>query len=101
MTLHAFAAPVSCARGPIHVRQAASVESCGIGSQVHFRAPVRASNARTSPLAAFVRPLSATAEPTTTMSLMIAGGDVTSYSENSDGLLRSDSRRLTVPALPK
>jgi len=30
----------------------------------------------------------------------IAGGDVTSYSAVSNGLLRSEARRSTVPALP-
>src|SRR5215207_774983 len=100
MTLHALAAPVVCAFGPTHDRHATSLESCGTGSHVHRNAPVRASYARTSPLAASVRPLSATAEPTTTIPLMIAGGDVTSYSDISDGLFRSDPRRSTVPAAP-
>src|SRR4249919_892106 len=100
MTLQALAAPVLWARGPIHVRHAASVESCGTGSHVHRNVPVRASNARTSPLAASVRLLSATALPTTIRSLITAGGDVTSYSDSSSGLLRSDARRLTVPPVP-
>src|SRR4051812_22161921 len=34
------------------------------------------------------------------MSLMIAGGDVISYSAVSYGLLRSEARTLTVPAAP-
>jgi hypothetical protein len=51
-----------------------------MGSQLQRSTPVRASYARTSPLAAFVRLLSATADPLTIMPLMIAGGDVSAYS---------------------
>ena len=55
MTDHAFAAPVEWAITPFQLDHAASVESRGTGSHVHFNAPVRASKPRTSPLAAFVR----------------------------------------------
>ena len=61
---------------PRQLVQAGSVESRGTGSQVHFNAPVRASNARTSPLAALMRLLSATDDPVTSRPLMTAGGDV-------------------------
>ena len=76
ITLQAFAAPVVCAMMPRHEFQAGSVESRGTGSQLQRSAPVRASNARTSPLAAFVRLLSATADPVTMSPLITAGGDV-------------------------
>lgn len=65
---------------PRHVFQAGSVESRGTGSQLQRSAPVRASYARTSPLAAFVRLLSATADPVTIVPLITAGGDVSPYS---------------------
>src|SRR5256885_17014407 len=48
-----------------------------------------------------VRVLSATADPTTSTSPTMAGGDVTSYSENSAGALRRPRRRLTTPRSPK
>ena len=80
MTDHAFAAPVLCAIGPRQLLHAGSVESRGTGSHVQRSLPVRASKARTSPLAAFVRLLSATAEPVTIRPRITAGGDVSSYS---------------------
>jgi hypothetical protein len=46
------------------------------------------------------RPLSATAEPTTSTSPTTAGGEVSSYSANSLGALRSRRRRSTVPPSP-
>jgi hypothetical protein len=48
-----------------------------------------------------VRLLSATADPTITRPFTIAGGDVTSYSANSNGALRNPRRRSTVPPFPK
>src|SRR4029077_1530597 len=82
---HVFAAPVFCP---------------GIGSQLQVSLPVRASNARTSPLAASVHWLSATPEPTITRSPNIAGGEVSSYSHFSCGGLRRPARRSTLPPLP-
>ena len=76
MTDHAFAAPVLCAIAPRQLVHAASVESRGIGSQLQRSFPERASNARTSPLAAFVLLLSATDDPLTIRPLITAGGDV-------------------------
>ena len=75
-----FAPPLRCASGPCQVAYAGSAGSCGTGFQVQRNAPLRASNARTSPLAPTVELLSATAEPTTMRSPMIAGGEVCSYS---------------------
>ena len=76
---------VRCALGPIHVADAGSALFCGTGSNVHRSAPVRASNPRTSPLAASIRLLSATAEPTTTTPSTTVGGEVSSYSEANAG----------------
>src|SRR5437588_150202 len=98
MTDHALAAPVEWAITPRQLSHAGSVESRGTGSQLHSSTPVRASNARTSPLAAFVRLLSATDEPVTIRPLITAGGDVSSYSSALDGALRRPWRRFTVPA---
>ena len=76
MTDQALAAPVVCAMAPRQLFHAGSRLSRGTGSQLHLSAPVRASNARTSPLAAFVRLLSATDDPVTIMPRMTAGGEV-------------------------
>ena len=78
MTDQTLAAPTIRAAPFCHVLKAGSVESWGMGSNVHLSAPVRASNARTSPLAGARLVLSATAEPVMTRSPTIAGGDVTS-----------------------
>src|SRR6267378_7944845 len=83
-----FAAPVRCALGPFHVWKPGSFGLCGTGSNVHLNAPVRASNPRTSPLAASMRLLSATPEPTTTTPSTTVGGDVSSYSEANVGGFR-------------
>src|SRR6185436_6005121 len=93
----AFAAPVFAAELSRHVFAAGSAGSCGIGSKVHFSFPVRASHARTSPLAGSARELSAIPEPVITRSPMIAGGDVCSYAGNSKGGMRSHERRSTPP----
>src|SRR3954466_13111734 len=97
MTDHAFAALVVCAIIERQLDHCASVESRGTGSHVHFNVPVRASNARTSPLAAFVRLLSATDEPVTSSPFTIAGGEVSWYSAVSNGVLCRPRRRLSVP----
>ena len=47
-----------------------------IESHFQRRAPVRASNARTTPPGMSARPLSSMDDPTTTRSSMTAGGDV-------------------------
>jgi hypothetical protein len=52
----------------------------GTGFQLQRSAPVRASNARTTPEGEMARWLSATVDPTMTRPLTIAGGDVTEYS---------------------
>ena len=65
---HALAAPVF----------AAAVRD--IGSHRHRGAPVRASNARTTPSDMSTRPLSSIADPTITTSSTTAGGDVMWYS---------------------
>src|SRR3954467_10957939 len=98
---HAFAAPVLCALGPSHVADAGSAGSLGTGSQVQRRAPVRASKPRTSPLAASMLLLSATAEPTTTTPFTTVGGEVSSYSDANVGGLRRPLRSCTCPRLPK
>jgi hypothetical protein len=49
----------------------------GARSQAHSWRPLRASKPRTNPLGAVVRSLSLTADPTTTTSPLIAGGEVT------------------------
>jgi hypothetical protein len=66
--------------GPRQLCHAGSAESRGTGSQLQRSLPVRASKARTSPLAALVRLLSATAEPVTIKPLITAGGEVSAYS---------------------
>ena len=73
--------------------------SCGTGFQVQRNAPVRASNARTSPVAPTLELLSAMAEPTTIRSPMTAGGEVCSYSSPYDCLLRSSGTRSIYAAL--
>ena len=100
-TDQALAAPVVCAIAPRQLPHAGSTESRGIGSHVQRSAPVRASNARTSPLAASVRLLSEIAEPDTSSPLIIAGGDVSSYSAFSKGALRSPLRSVIEPWSPK
>ena len=50
---------------------------CGTGSQLHFCFPVSASKPRTSPLGCGSRAPSAIADPTTIVSPITAGGDVT------------------------
>ena len=96
-----FAPPEACARVPARSWYAGTLGSCGTGFQVQRSAPVRASKARTSPLAPTVELLSAMAEPTTMRSLITAGGEVCSYSSPKDCVLRSPSIRSTVPPLPK
>ena len=96
-----FVAPVRWALGPIHVCEAGSALLCGTGSNVQRSAPVRASYARTSPLAASMRLLSATADPTTTTPATTVGGEVSSYSDAKAGGFLNPSRSLTVPAAPK
>jgi hypothetical protein len=49
----------------------------GIGSQLQRSAPVRASNARTTPRSISAERLSPIDEPTTTSPFTTAGGDVT------------------------
>src|SRR2546423_2237910 len=99
--VHALAAPVRCAFGPIHVNDAGLFELWGTGSHVHRSIPVRASNPRTSPLAASMRLLSATAEPTTTTPPTTVGGDVSSYSDAFAGGFRRPVRSWTIPCAPK
>src|SRR5204862_3728827 len=70
-------------------------------SNDHLRAPVRASKARTSPLAGAGLLLSATAEPVMTRSLTTTGGDVTSYAVNSIGGTRRPDRKSMEPLAPK
>jgi hypothetical protein len=65
-----------CAIVPRHSRCAGSAGLCGTGSQLHLSAPLRASKARTSPLAGFGRVLSAIEEPVTTRPFTITGGEV-------------------------
>ena len=74
---HTFAAPVRAALPLRHVAEAGSFGSCGMGCHVHRSAPVRASNARTSPLAGAGRELSAIEDPVITRSLTTTGGEVT------------------------
>ena len=71
-----FAAPVRAALPSRQLTNAGSFGSWGIGCQVQRSAPVRASNARTSPLAGAGRELSAIAAPVTTRSLTTSGGEV-------------------------
>src|SRR5438552_10808405 len=99
-TVHELAAPLWCALGPIQVADAGSTLLCGTGSNVHRRAPVRASYPRTSPLAASIRLLSATPEPTTTTPSTTVAGEVSSYSEANAGGFLNPSRRFTVPPAP-
>src|SRR5689334_20352010 len=97
---HALAAPVWCDDS---LRQVANAESPGpgTGSHAHRCAPVRASNARTTPEGALARRLSATAEPTMMRSWITAGGDVTAYSPLYSGELRRPPVRSTCPLRPK
>src|SRR5687768_3149146 len=95
-----FAAPVRRALPLRHVDQAWSVESCGIGSQVHSGAPVRTLNARTSPLAGATLLLSAIADPVTTTSPTTTGGEVISKAGGSNGFTRSADRSSTTPFCP-
>src|SRR5256885_12671170 len=76
----ALAPPVLCAEGPRHVSYPASFGLRGTGSHAHLRAPVRASNARTTPAGDSERRPSATVEPTMRIPLTTAGGDVIEYS---------------------
>src|SRR5687767_8527766 len=97
----AFAAPVRAAAPLRHSAYAGSAGSWGIGCHVHRSAPVRASKARTSPLAGAGRELSAIDEPTITRSLTTTGGDVTWYAAGNAAGMRSPSRRPMVPSTPK
>src|SRR6266581_6811809 len=72
-----------------------------MGSQLQRSFPVRASYARTTPLGALARWLSATEDPTITRSPTTAGGDVTSYSPGYSGVLNRSRVRSTVPRVPK
>src|SRR3954463_9364668 len=96
----ALAAPVLCALAPIHVSKPGCVESRATGSHDHLSAPVRASNARTTPLGAAARLPSATDDPTITRPLMIAGGEVTAYSP-LPGSLKTPWPSRTCPPVPK
>src|SRR5262245_46677659 len=71
------------------------------GCQVQRSAPVRVSNARTSPEAPCARTLSAIPEPTITRFAITAGGEVSSYSPLKRGLRRSPSVRSISPLRPK
>src|ERR1700740_3850956 len=53
--------------------------AAGIGSQLHRKAPVRASNARTTPAGIAARWLSSIADPTTTRASIMAGGGGEGY----------------------
>src|SRR5687767_7571189 len=100
MTDHTLAAPVRRALPLRHVDQARSVESCGMGSHVQSGAPVRALNARTSPLAGATSLLSAMADPVTTTSPTTTGGDVISNAGGSMGFTRRADRSSTTPFCP-
>src|SRR5690349_7382669 len=96
---HTLAAPVREALPAFHVFHAGSVRSRGIGFQLQRRAPVRASNARTTPLGASTRTLSSTPEPTTTRSPITAGGEVTKYSPGRNE--PTPRVNLIWPSVPK
>src|SRR5207244_12077113 len=100
-TDHALAAPVLWPIAPRHWSYAGSLRSWGIGSQVHLRAPVLASYARTSPLAGLGRLLSATEDPVMTNPLIATGGDVIENAPGSIGAIRSPDLRSTRPSRPK
>src|SRR5437867_1206582 len=83
----AFAAPAS--------------SSAGSGCHDQRSFPVRASNARTSPLGMVVRLLSMIADPMMTRPPRTAGGDVVSYSSFPFGGRRSPWRKSIIPLSPK
>src|SRR5437667_2571636 len=99
-TDQALAAPPFWAMAPRHSLKAGSFGSCGIGSQVHLMAPVRASEARTSPLAGLGRLLSAIEEPVITSPFTTTGGDVMEYAPGSKGEIRRPAFRSTMPLRP-
>src|SRR5262245_12466940 len=96
---HAFAAPVLLAPSGVHVVQAGESAVRGMGSQLQRSPPVPASNARTTPRSRSTLRLSPIEEPTTTVLLTIAGGDVISYSPSST--FPAPGLRSTSPELPK
>ena len=71
----------------------------GIGSKSPRASPVRTSNARTEPAGAATRALSLIAEPTTTTSFAISGGDVIWYSPGHQSSMPGSMR--TSPCSPK
>lgn len=81
MVDHTFAAPES--RVPVSHVSTPGSPGCGMVWNVQRSAPVRTSNARTSPGGASGRSTSATEEPTTTRSPTTVPGEVTLYSAGS------------------
>src|SRR5271155_2320605 len=98
-----LAAPLVGGPPCVQVFAAGSAGSRGIGSHDQRSAPDRASNARTTPDGSSTCPLSPIAEPTTTRSSIIAGGEVSSYSPRylSLSILATPALRSICPWLPK
>ena len=78
---HTFAAPASAV--PLSQVSRPASPSCGIVWNVQRSAPVRTSNARTSPGGASGRSVSAIEEPTAITSPTTVPGEVTLYSRAS------------------
>src|ERR1700755_1325741 len=79
ITDHALAAPVFHLAAVPDAEVTADGALGGMGSQLQRSAPVRASNARTTPEGMSTRLLSSIAEPTITRSSITAGGEVMWY----------------------